>query len=249
VERKIQYAIQRDGSDHQTADGKEDWTPYVQDIVKLSADYTTVEKIFQMTEDTDAESIFNIALGTLSGEERITGQHTICIDNISLEKVDAPQQGEIAVGTDLIQNGDFSSGAEKWESSIDGSGNTTATADFSQGKAVYTIENAGVNDWDVQLKQAGITLEEGASYKVSFEISSTAARTVKYALMNPSYDWYAGADISLDAGTVRTVSDTITITKDTSNAITFYISMGKFDGKDTAASTIEISNIHLEKIS
>jgi beta-glucanase (GH16 family) len=245
VDRKIQFAIQRDGSDHKNADGSEDWTPYVQDIASLTSDYTLISKTFQMTEDTDEEAIFNIAMGTVGG--RITDQHRICIDNISLEKVDAPEQEEIASGKELITNGDFADGVENWDNYIASA--AVATADFTQGKAVYVIENAGENDWDVQLKQAGITLENGATYQLAFTIKSTAARTVKCALLNPSYAWYGGADISLEADETKEVSETITIDKDTSNAITFGISMGKFGGEDTAPSTIEISNVSLKKIS
>ena len=86
VSRTVQYAIQRDGSTHKDSTGAEDWTPYVQETVKLDAydqadqKYMTVSNTFQMACDTDEESIFNIALGA-GGENgsAITDQHRICL--------------------------------------------------------------------------------------------------------------------------------------------------------------------------
>lgn len=83
--RKVSYALQRDGSTHKDAAGNEDWTPYCQEKVALTSEYQTITKEFQMKEDTDPDTIFNIAMGAIDGQQ-IKEQHRICIDDIVLEK-------------------------------------------------------------------------------------------------------------------------------------------------------------------
>ena len=67
-----------------------DWTPYCQKTVALTSEYQTITKEFQMTEDTDPNTIFNIAMGAVGGKQ-IKKQHHICIDDIVLEKIAAPE--------------------------------------------------------------------------------------------------------------------------------------------------------------
>ena len=43
-----------------------------------------------MKEDTDPDTIFNIAMGAIDGQQ-IKEQHRICIDDIVLEKIEAPE--------------------------------------------------------------------------------------------------------------------------------------------------------------
>lgn len=82
------FAIQRDG----TSD--DDWTPYSgEKIVDLGTDYNTYEIVFQMTGETDPKAVLSISMGAVDGI-RITENHRICIDNINLEKIDAPDIGE-----------------------------------------------------------------------------------------------------------------------------------------------------------
>ena len=81
VDRKIMFAIQRDGSKH-----NDDWTPYSgEKIVPLTSEYQTFSLDFTMNHDTDDQSVFSLSMGAVDGK-RISKQHRICIDNIILEK-------------------------------------------------------------------------------------------------------------------------------------------------------------------
>ena len=83
VDRKLMFAIQRDGSKH-----NDDWTPYSgEKIVDLTSDYQTFTIEFQMTEETDLQSVLSISMGAVDGKQ-IDVQHRICIDNITLEKIE-----------------------------------------------------------------------------------------------------------------------------------------------------------------
>ena len=81
MDRKIMFAIQRDGSKH-----NDDWTPYSgEKIVALTDKYETFSLDFTMNHDTDDQSVFSLSMGAVDGK-RISKQHRICIDNIILEK-------------------------------------------------------------------------------------------------------------------------------------------------------------------
>ncbi len=244
MDRKIMYALQKDG----TADN--DWTPYSGNpIIDLTGDYQTFSKTFQMTYPTDEETILSISMGAVDGIT-IDKKHTIVIDNITLEEVaepeKEPEEDKIPEG-EMIANGNFANGLDGWENAVTRPGE--ATADFSDGKAVYTITNVGTADWNVQLKKCDLSLENGATYRVKMKLKSSESRIVKYAFLDPEagYAWYGGEDLNLVAGETKQVNAVIKVDKETSDKIQFVISMGKIDGVDTPISTIEIDEVSLVK--
>lgn len=82
MDRKLMFAIQRDGSED------DDWTPYSgEEIVSLGKDYQTYEIEFQMEGETDLDAVLSISMGAVDGK-KIDQKHRICIDNISLEKIE-----------------------------------------------------------------------------------------------------------------------------------------------------------------
>lgn len=246
IDRKVSYALQRDGSTHRNADGTEDWTPYCQEIVALTSKYQTITKEFQMTEDTDLDTIFNIAMGAVGGKQ-IKEQHRICIDDIVLEKIDTPEMNPEEAGKNLLKNGDFSNETDNWNIyGITAPGE--ATTNIADHAIVYHISNVGTADWNVQLKQSGLILEKECKYRVTFKVTSTAARTIKLAMMSTSYTWYGGADIKLPENEEKEVVCEFTMNKETDSNADFVISMGKIDNEDTPASDITLSDFSLVKV-
>ena len=246
IDRNVSYALQRDGSTHKNADGTEDWTPYCQEKVALTSEYQTITKEFQMTEDTDPDTIFNIAMGAVGGKQ-IKEQHRICIDDIVLEKIDTPEMKPEEAGKNLLKNGDFSNKTDNWDIwGITAPGK--ATTNIADHAIVYHISNVGTEDWNVQLKQRGLTLEKGCKYRVTFKATSTKARTIKLAIMSTSYAWYGGADIQLPANDKKDVVCEFTMSKETDSNADFVISMGKINGEDTPASDITLSDFSLVKV-
>ncbi|MBD5513135.1 MAG: family 16 glycosylhydrolase, partial [Lachnospiraceae bacterium] len=246
LDRKIMYALQRDGSKHKNDAGGEDWTPYSgSQIIDLTEGYKPFSHTFKMTEGTDPETILSISMGAVGGTQ-ISTKHTVVIDNITLEETDPVEIPPVEEGKEMIANGDFSEGDAHWKPEINGG---EADISFADGKATYKITNVGAVDYAVKLNHTEeLTLEKGASYKVSFKIQSTAARTVKYSFMTPDYVWYGGEDLELAANEVKEVDYPMNVSKDTSDKITFAISMGKIEGEDTPISTIEIDDISVKKI-
>ena len=237
IPRKLMFAIQRDG----TSD--DDWTPYSgEKIVDLGTDYNTYEIVFQMTGETDPKAVLSISMGAVDGIRR-TENHRICMDNINLEKIDAPDIGEQPVGENLLANSDFASGSEGWENAVTAPG--AAEVSFENGRAVYDITDVGTEDWNVQLKQSGIVLEQGAHYKVSFKVKSSEARTIKLAMLSPSYAWYGGADIALEKDQEKEVTVDFVMNETTEMNASMVISMGAIAGIETPASMIELSDFSL----
>lgn len=239
VDRQLMFAIQRDGS------ADDDWTPYSgEKIVDLTSDYQTFTLEFQMNHLTDLKSILSLSMGAVGGTQ-ITSQHRICIDNISLEKIDAPVIEEKPAGENMLKNPDFAAGSESWESAVTLPGEANVV--FEEGSAVYQINNVGNADWNVQLKQGGITLEEGCRYKVTFKAHSTETRTIKLAMLTAAYDWYGGADIVLTAGEEKEAEAEFYVDKPTDANITMVVSMGAIEGEETLPSTVRLSDFSLIK--
>lgn len=237
IPRKLMFAIQRDGS------GDDDWTPYSgEKIVDLENDYNKYEIVFQMTGETDPKAVLSISMGAVDGIQ-ITEKHRVCIDNINLEKIDAPDIGEQPAGENLLVNSDFASGNEGWENAVTAPG--AAEVSFENGRAVYNITDVGTEDWNVQLKQNGIVLEQGAHYKVTFKAKSSEARTIKLAMLSPSYTWYGGADIALEKDQEKEVTVDFEMTEATDMNTAMVVSMGAIAGTETPASTIELSEFSL----
>lgn len=238
IARKLMFAIQRDG----TSD--DDWTPYSgEKIVELGNDYRTYEIVFQMKRETDPKAVLSISMGAVDGVQ-ITEKHRICIDNINLEKTDAPSVSEQPAGENLLKNGDFVSGMEGWENAVTPPGE--AEVSF-EGKAAYDIKNVGTEDWNIQLKQKGITLEEGKSYRITFKATSTKARTIKLAMLSTEYDWYGGDDIALEENQEREVTVDFTMDKSTDPNTTMVVSMGLMKDLATPESTITLYDFSLVK--
>ncbi len=242
TDREIMYALQRDGTND------DNWTPYSgEPKAALTKDYQNFATVFKMDYDTDPNTVLSISLGAVGGK-RISEKHTVVIDNITLEETAPQEEIPPEPDTEMIQNGDFAAGEEHWESFVGEGGE--AEISFAEEKAVYQITKVGNEDWSVQLKHKELlTLEKEAVYQVKMKLKSTESRTVKYSFLDPSYKWYGGEDLALTANEVKEVVYELKVTEDTSSKITFSISMGNIAGEETPASTIEIDDISVIKLS
>ena len=224
INRKVSYALQRDGSVHKDAKGNEDWTPYCQVTVDLTKEYQTFSKEFPMSEDTDDGTIFNIAMGAVGGTQ-IKEQHRICIDDIVLEKIKAPE----VTSTNLLKNANFANGTDGWSPYVHTDDGADATNEVSDNAITFNIKNVGTEDWNVQLKQAGLSLQAGHTYHVSFKAKSTAARTIKGCVMHDAdnkTNWDGGSDAALEAGVEKNVEFDVKVSENVDNAY-LQVSMGQ----------------------
>lgn len=246
LDRTVSYALQRNGAVHKTSSGGEDWTPYCQKTVSLTNDYQIFSSTFKMTEETDDGTIFNIAMGG----GNITQQHRICIDDIVLEEIDESELEPEVRGDNLLKNTTFSDNAKNWDiNRWNSDRKEMATTETVNDGIVFHISDVGTADWNIQLKQGGINLEQGCDYRLAFKVTSTESRTIKVGFMDKNTEnWYGGSDVSLEKNKAKNVVCKFTMTKDTDAESLMLISMGKIEGEDTPVSDITLSDFYLEKL-
>ncbi len=200
---------------------------------------------FKMSAKTDTAALVTVNFGKMS--EEILGQHTVTISNITFKKVPAASQEPAAPGTNLLD------AASMTNSSWGGE----CTYGFQDGVHTYVITNVGTEDSHIQLKQDGITLEQGKTYRVTFDAASTETRDIKVAFMTATWDWYGGQQVTLTKDAAdSTVSFEFTVSKETNDGIMFQVSMGQmFDEtvdpkveKETPASAITLSDFNLVEV-
>lgn len=246
LDRTVSYALQRNGAVHKTSSGGEDWTPYCQKTVSLTNDYQIFSSTFKMTEETDDGTIFNIAMGG----GNITQQHRICIDDIVLEEIDESELEPEVRGDNLLKNTTFSDNTQNWDiNRWNGDRKEMATTETVNDGIVFHISDVGTADWNIQLKQGGINLEQGCDYRLAFKVTSTESRTIKVGFMDKNTEnWYGGSDVSLEKNREKNVVCKFTMMKDTDAESLMLISMGKIKGEDTPVSDITLSDFYLEKL-
>lgn len=247
IDRTIMYALQRDGS------SDDDWFPYSGTLkIDVNANYQTYEHVFKMERATDEKTILSISMGAVNGTQ-IAEKHTVYIDNVTLEEVpesELPQEPEVpeaSEGTDILKNGDFAQGGQDWIAYVGEA--ATGNAEIKDGKAIFNITNVGTADWHAHLKQNNVSLEQGASYQISFKIKSSEARTFGYGLLDPQngYKWYGGADEAVEANVEKQILAELTITEPSSTTIDFQISLGN-KGANPQPSVVEIYDLHIIKL-
>ncbi|MCM1373693.1 MAG: carbohydrate binding domain-containing protein [Muribaculum sp.] len=237
--RSIICSMQRDGTDD------DNWISYSGNKnLALTKQWKTYTIIFQMTEKTDKNAIFNLAMGTVNGN-RIRTDHTIGIRNIKLEQLADTWLDQLSQGDNLLKNANYAYEDILWEASVVAPG--AAKTSFADGKAVFDISNAGTIDWHVQLKQSGITLEQGNGYRLTFKASSSVARAINIGFMDKEYvNWYGGGLVTL--GAEQTVTVEFYMDKPTNTDVCMFLSMGKIENVDTPASVITLSDFSLVKV-
>ena len=220
------------------------WAVYSSDnIVDLTSEYQSFEFVFKMSAATDPEAFLSVCLGKI--DVQITKQHRVCLDDFSLEEVEAPPITSPDTGINVIKNYDFSNADTDWTAAITSPGE--AAVSFESNTAIFNVTNVGTADWNIQLKQDGIVLEKDKEYTAHFKVTSTDARIIKLAFLSTAYAYYGGSDISLEAGVEKEVIVTFTMPNDTDDNTTLCVSMGKIEGVNTPISSITLSDFSLVK--
>lgn len=157
----------------------------------------------------------------------------------------------------LVKNSSFKDGMSGWELYTYSAGSAAVKAENC---AAVTINDTTTDEWKIQLKQNGITLEKGTTYKLAFDISSTIDRDVKYALqrdgsrwlaLHGTEDWtpYNGGPIVKAGPAAQTVEQEFQMTSDDDDHTILTFSLGAVNGRRiTKEHTVTISNIRLEAL-
>ncbi len=258
IVRDLEVGIQHDGS----ADN--DYTQYCNTTVALSSSYQHFEKEFTMAHTTDAASILNFSMGAVGGKQ-ITETHTIYIDNVVLEEIektsetptpapeetpgDTPEEtpGETpdAGAGEMLKDSNTMDSAS-WVKAITAPGAANVSAEGE--KITFAVTSVGDADWNVQLKQDGLNLENGKTYTLTMKLNAENSRVVRLAFLSSTYAWYGGEDIALEAGVEKEYTYTFTMNQATDANTSFVLSMGKIEDT-TPTGAVEISSLSLKEFS
>jgi hypothetical protein len=83
----------------------------------------------------------------------------------------------IPAGQNMVSNGDFSQNNVNWTWTLQGSGD--AQGSVQDGVFTFDIANGGVNYYDVQLTQNGMTLIQGQTYRFEFDAWAAQSRAIE----------------------------------------------------------------------
>lgn len=164
---------------------------YVQQNITTTA--TSYSHEFTMTDPTDFNARIIFGLGNQQA-------HKVFIDNVQIQNVNCTSctDEELLLGNTFNQIN--TSPIPNW-TAYDG-GAATMSAGINQwGVAHLNVTNGGVNDWDVQLWQDNLSLEENKVYEIKAKIRADADRSVKLIIRNtasPVFYFEKTFEITLD---------------------------------------------------
>lgn len=238
ISRKATFGFQKNGMEDNI------WTSYCPDTkMELTKGWQTFSQLFQMTEATDRAAVFNVSLGTIDGEE-INKEHTISIQSIKLEKMPDDFIDSLKSADNLLANADFSYDSLLWEASVISP--AKASTSFKNNSITFDISDVGEVDWNVQLKQHGITLKKNHHYFLSFKATTDTPRTFKVGLMNQDYtNWYGGGDLILKGIENQEMLVTFANRICDDDNVQLMISLGQIEGQVTPGSKITFSDFQL----
>lgn len=255
IDRTITCAVQRNGS------ADDDWTPYFDTLkAKLTKDYQTFTVDFEMKNASDPAARCGFSMGKI--DEKITTQHSICIDDVSLVEIDGSEANipkvevpSAAANVNLLKNADFSNGKENWN--VTAVGDDAAKVTLKDGKVTFPLTSVGENAWDVALEQTGLVLEKGANYKLTFKASSTADRKISVGFFTAGDKWQGGSDpVLTSAEKEYTVEFTPADLPEPASNASLKFTLGVFTDYssgsavkvETPVSAVTISDLKFEKL-
>ncbi len=200
VNSELQRYTSLDEGNIQVKDGKLSLKPHVTETESTDDNDAQVEeKVTNVSFDFsfDAEDSDTIAVQLNFGKIDSLGdagvaQATVKLSNLSL--VDTEDDTQIFTDRNF-ENGGWSCGI-----SAPGKGSYS----FEDGKAVINIEDSGDANWNIQLQQTGIKLQQGHHYKFSADAVANTDRGIEVSVLDPEkgWAWYGGATATIEGSAI-----------------------------------------------
>lgn len=257
VNRKLMVAIQRNGNSDKH---KDDYTGYLENkVFDVTGEYATYSYTFKMSKPTDDDSVLSINFGTI--EDTDLAKHTVYIDNIKLEEVEAQPEEvitpKVEPGVNMVTN------LNRWACAGKTLADSEVQYDENTGTYTLNIKSLGQEEYSVQLGQQynaqynpndGLHLIKGKKYRITFDIVSNMDRDVKLTLRETS--GYQGMydSMQLTANTSQTYSKDCVWEEDSTKVGAFTILMGNLDNANNPTlvngdvNTVKISNVKVYEV-
>jgi len=169
-------------------------------------------------------------------------EENVSIDNVSL------------VEAALIKNGSFADGTTGYSVYVDGSANASYVVDSLQEDNALdvTVNYTGDQDWKVQIKQENVPLENGKSYKLTFDAKSSMPRKIRVIMQgNEAHGWpvYSSDNIIELTEEYQTFTDTFTMDAATDREAFLSMCLGMVDGEEISDQhRVVIDNVSLVEV-
>ncbi|NBI30307.1 carbohydrate binding domain-containing protein [Chengkuizengella marina] len=210
--------------------------PYVDtQQVQLNDELQTYQFTFTMNEASYDNGKIVFELGPIDGEA-VAGD--VYFDNLSIKR-------------DIIQNGHFSSSIESWQAwwGDQWAGYAVGEMNAVDGLLVIDIEQTGDQSYSPQVFQDGLYFENGKTYTVSFDASSSEARQMnvnigKELTEAPWFIPYAATQVINLSTDQENYHFTFTMNEDTYNNGKIVFELGNIAGQAIPA-TINLDNVSI----
>ncbi|MDF2941826.1 MAG: glycoside hydrolase family 16 [Herbinix sp.] len=210
--------------------------------IALTTEKQTFTFEFTMAE-TDANAKLNFLLGSnnVPGENFV--QHSIYLDNISIEEKSVNPPSE---NTSIVQNGTFDADINPWTNWSDGGISVVAVS----GAAIINLNGFGTDPWSVQFTQSGFNFEPNVTYHLTFRAKASVPRSFGLDIEGAGYYRYMDKGDNLTTE-MQTYSYDFTVTKSEPTKLNFFFGKTGSDITDEMRSTpntIYIDDVIITKV-
>ncbi|HOV25814.1 MAG TPA: carbohydrate binding domain-containing protein [Pseudobacteroides sp.] len=101
------------------------------------------------------------------------------------------------ISKDIVVGGDMAGSASDWIYWSTSGENAVSTKSVVDGKLKVSITSAGDNPWSIGVNQSSISLEQGRSYRISFDAMSTIDRKLRLTVEKADYSKYFSLDLDI----------------------------------------------------
>lgn len=146
----------------------------------------------------------------------------------------------------LVQKDNMCSNEDNWSSWIDTTNGAEGEVTYNGNSISIDVKSGGINPWEAQIAYKNITLEQGATYKLSFDYVATAEVSSDCNVMQNHDDYLPYHTVDLDyTTTVQHMESEFTMTSATDKNSEIAFNCG---GKSMKPCMITISNLSLIKV-
>lgn len=244
LENGREYELTFDASaeaerDIQVAFTNTDSNVVYEETINLTTDTEKYTVEFTMdAEENDNNSMLQFNLGGNNND--------VYIDNVFLERL----QLDVEVGN-LLENGTFES-LSGWRREAYSPGEATFSEE--DGEAKISITSIGDADWNIQLFQHGVEIEQGTAYEVSFDARSTVDRPLRVQIQRNGEEddiWteYFDETVSLN-DSMQTFEYSFEMTEESDLSSKFGFALGKDENELTPEEEhdVFIDNVVVRKV-
>lgn len=154
----------------------------------------------------------------------------------------------------LIRNGQFDSNADNWTAywGDEWNGYSTGSIEQRSGELAIQIDTTGSQNWNPQISQEGLRLEQGKTYQLSFDARAEGERKINVGIgkkldSDPWYISFFGSDVQLSADKQH-YSFTFTVSGASEDNARIDFNVGMFDQSGSELSDVFLDNVVLIEV-